>query len=580
MLLSQTRHLSLILVVLTFLYFIEFFISQGFDEKLGTPERFFTRASDCAEVANRLPKLLITGTMKSGSGALMELLQGYSNKKAKSWLNKWSWGILDAHPVVSVTRSGNHRFVAGTGIKPVFNLGDSNNVRSSMREVHYFGLNYESHSVISSDNNAHEASSPASLVLDVSSSDGNEDARCGGKYNEKIVYANHFAAVVDSRVNMHTEKQSLPVVYFDKSPDYIRSPRKLAQIQELVPHAKHVILLRDAVDRLYSEFQHHCRHGRYILIPTETETSRPVDKQTLPDLHAEMVHYLTHQLGWRDTLWWKMRPNEWFQRANVVQYPGAPELFHAYITQSPVMHKGVPHIVKKVLGYRDIEEILLSMFFTSEGETQLARRQQRRQEILLQWQSLMSGRPSLHSPFTFPQFQQDGAKSIRRGSSRSSRTSQLHQWTLMVGPENDLVHSNYSYQLEAAFTSLSGGSHGDNNTAGGGSLLRQRLLIIDQSNMLERSGRGTGGQQEIVRDIERLLAEEAEPSLTAVQVESRYSLLLCSPRNPQSDINDSVVGITSSDKYQPMLPESRQFLCSYYVADNRRTMALLKRFHS
>lgn len=51
---------------------------------------------------------------------------------------------------------------------------------------------------------------------------------------------------------------------FDKSPDYMRSKQALAQLSELLPSIKLIVILRDPVRRAVSEFYHNCRHGRYV----------------------------------------------------------------------------------------------------------------------------------------------------------------------------------------------------------------------------------------------------------------------------------------------------------------------------
>ena len=53
---------------------------------------------------------------------------------------------------------------------------------------------------------------------------------------------------------------------FDKSPDYIRSPVKMASLQQMLPDVRLVILLRDPTERLLSGFRHNCRHGRYARV--------------------------------------------------------------------------------------------------------------------------------------------------------------------------------------------------------------------------------------------------------------------------------------------------------------------------
>jgi hypothetical protein len=53
---------------------------------------------------------------------------------------------------------------------------------------------------------------------------------------------------------------------FEKSPDYIRDHTALRNIHALLPSVKIVLLLRNPSLRALSEFNHHCRHGRYARV--------------------------------------------------------------------------------------------------------------------------------------------------------------------------------------------------------------------------------------------------------------------------------------------------------------------------
>lgn len=50
----------------------------------------------------------------------------------------------------------------------------------------------------------------------------------------------------------------------DKTPNYLPHPLAIQRMGELLPSAGVVVILRNPVDRAYSAFQHHCRHGRWV----------------------------------------------------------------------------------------------------------------------------------------------------------------------------------------------------------------------------------------------------------------------------------------------------------------------------
>lgn len=77
------------------------------------------------------------------------------------------------------------------------------------------------------------------------------------KYLSEISkYANHFP--------LFTSSEAESLYTFEKSPDYIRNPAVLHGIRTLLPNMKIVILLRNPVHRAISEFNHQCKHKRYI----------------------------------------------------------------------------------------------------------------------------------------------------------------------------------------------------------------------------------------------------------------------------------------------------------------------------
>ena len=80
-------------------------------------------------------------------------------------------------------------------------------------------------------------------------------------------------------------------VTFDKSPDYMRSRRSLHQLSTMLPSAKLVVLLRDPAERAVSEFQHNCRHGRYVRTSWSSDAnSKPYPVVMLRDDLARQPH--------------------------------------------------------------------------------------------------------------------------------------------------------------------------------------------------------------------------------------------------------------------------------------------------
>lgn len=77
------------------------------------------------------------------------------------------------------------------------------------------------------------------------------------------------------------------VTCFEKSPDYMRSPRALALLHALFPSMKLIITLRHPSIRALSEFIHHCRHGRYIItkasveIPLQDSNGTTIQRRTV-----------------------------------------------------------------------------------------------------------------------------------------------------------------------------------------------------------------------------------------------------------------------------------------------------------
>ena len=257
-------------------------------------------------VVQCMPSLTIIGVMKSGTGSLMHLLNQQDTEPNDSWRNYgafscefykllyktifYSTSICETNQFTSPEPS----FISGTGwkVKPIVTLGANkwkpvskskivSYTREKTNEVHYFGLNYELEHrkcTLRSVGKA-ETCTHRSVGLD---------------------YISHFEAT-DSDSGSRS-------VYFDKSPDYIRSPRKLSQMLSLLPHQKLLVMIRDPVTRMYSEFQHHCRHGRYVYIKTNESdlyyppASHP-NPNPLPGPHTAILNYLSEQHGWNESFY-------------------------------------------------------------------------------------------------------------------------------------------------------------------------------------------------------------------------------------------------------------------------------------
>lgn len=149
-------------------------------------------STDAAVTNYVLPKIAIIGTMKSGTGVLLQSLVCYQDSSKKLWFHN-GFGI-------------------GEGGKRT-------------NEVHFFRNS--------------DVSKPTDTLRER--------------------YKQHFP------VSLHSTDS---VITIDKSPDYIRSHAKLAQLKAVVPTVSMILLYRKESSRLFSEFRHHCRHNRYIVLPS------------------------------------------------------------------------------------------------------------------------------------------------------------------------------------------------------------------------------------------------------------------------------------------------------------------------
>lgn len=188
------------------------------------------------------PSFTIIGTMKSGTGELM------------NWLN--------LHPLMQ----------SGKGV-------------DGRREVHFFGspnfdkstcplLDYICHFSIS--NKVLANAKAVQLELNT--------------FHEE---ASSFALRFDLEVKSKPSND-LSIFTFDKSPNYIRESIALTQIAKTVPNAKLLVLLRDPADRAYSEFRHHCLRGRYRRL-TESVTILSCPKLSMHSFTISEFNGLVHE---------------------------------------------------------------------------------------------------------------------------------------------------------------------------------------------------------------------------------------------------------------------------------------------
>jgi hypothetical protein len=85
------------------------------------------------------------------------------------------------------------------------------------------------------------------------------------KNNDSLKYLNKIKEYSNFFPNFNLV-QAKQIHTFDKSPDYIRSYRKMKNIHALFPNMKIIIILRNPIFRAISEFHHHCRHRRYYRV--------------------------------------------------------------------------------------------------------------------------------------------------------------------------------------------------------------------------------------------------------------------------------------------------------------------------
>ncbi|KAJ1440541.1 P-loop containing nucleoside triphosphate hydrolase protein [Ochromonadaceae sp. CCMP2298] len=140
---------------------------------------------------------------------------------------------LPSFMIIGAMKSGTGELMKWLQVHPQIESGKGTSGEGEKREIRFF-----------TQHNTHGDS-----LGDHGNSIGNSTQTHTGQSAHH--YAQHFRAMsLPEAQNVYT---------FDKSPDYIRSPQALRRIRQLLPSAQLVLLLRDPVTRVLSEFRHHCR---------------------------------------------------------------------------------------------------------------------------------------------------------------------------------------------------------------------------------------------------------------------------------------------------------------------------------
>lgn len=80
----------------------------------------------------------------------------------------------------------------------------------------------------------------------------------------KQPYKNDILRAYSQQLPLLSFDEAATVYTFEKSPDYLRNGKALSLIQSSLPNMRLVIILRNPIHRVLSEFTHHCRHRRYV----------------------------------------------------------------------------------------------------------------------------------------------------------------------------------------------------------------------------------------------------------------------------------------------------------------------------
>jgi len=163
------------------------------------------------------------------------------NQSYPTMTNKWM--CIPSFIIIGTMKSGTGELMRWLNLHPLMQSGSSDKGRR--KEVHFFGsANFD------------QSTCP---LLD---------------------YIHHFSVTERVLSNARQGTKSKPymnVFMFDKSPNYIRDKHALKQMHAIVPDAKLLVILRNPVDRAYSEFRHHCLRNRYRRLITANDTTISVE---------------------------------------------------------------------------------------------------------------------------------------------------------------------------------------------------------------------------------------------------------------------------------------------------------------
>lgn len=140
----------------------------------------------------------------------------------------FSFGCAPSFVIVGAMKSGTGALLKGLNYHPFLQSGGGPN---GEKEIHFFGKRFD------------QSKHPLSDYL-----------------HSFLIKYNRFTLPECMRT-------------FDKSPDYMRSRKKLAQLNELILNVRIVVILRNPSTRAISEFNHHCRHRRYRRLRQTTSFS-------------------------------------------------------------------------------------------------------------------------------------------------------------------------------------------------------------------------------------------------------------------------------------------------------------------
>ena len=141
-------------------------------------------------------------------------------------------------------------------------------------------------------------------------------------------YAERFPALTENDVRKG-------VLTYEKSPSYLRFGQAPRLLSALLPSCAWIIILRDPVDRAYSAFAHHIRHGRFWVVNDRVHT---IDQRGCPDKRLR-VWRLT-PTTYVDTC---MKPD----RIHILRGASDPSKFDVYVRYDTVASHDAPVVVER-----------------------------------------------------------------------------------------------------------------------------------------------------------------------------------------------------------------------------------------